>query len=507
MATRSSGRLVLALIYLVALFGGGGWLYARMQRFEGETYLREGRPERLVARPSGGGFALSAAYRNLPAEVLPWADTAGARRHFGTEGLVDAAELPGPLVLERLEILEVLPPREVLVVSAAGLRDMLPVEPGAVLPGDGPALRMVGLRPWSGLVRDPRGRPMAALRLRDAGAGDWSEVLLVAAGTWTQGGGRFALRFRWHGGEAAARHALESAGPAGASARWGVRDGKAMHWIEGLAPGSGVGLSDGSEVTLVRQAAAPPGAPQAGPALLLAHVREGKAEPHWVTLEPDPEGIYRYEDPARAAFLVEVAAWREDQCLVAAWHAGAPLGIYALAMGEAWAPDGAPLALLPVQALSAAIPVPVADPPVMALHLESDTGPLVLREGELITRGDLRLRYRRVPVPPRVRAHLRYRPVDGGDPVAFSLDAGGEQRLGDWIVSLDPTHLDPHPSAVLHARRTLGAPSRLAGAGLFVVAAFGLVLARFARWPVRAPTDAAVLPGAPPPEDDDAASG
>lgn len=479
------GRLVFALIYLALLFGGGWWLYARMQHFEGRMYLREGQAERLAARPSGQGLVLNAGYRGLPAELLPWEDPTAAARHFGADGLVDAAALPGRLQLRRLEILETLPSREVLEVSAPTLRETVPVSDGLPVPGTQPALRMAGVRPWSGLVRDPRGAAMAAIRFREAAGGVWSDALLAGSGAWSVAGDALALRFAWAADEAAARASLARSGPQSAVARWGVRDGGVVHWIEGLAEGSGIGLSDGSEVGLLRRAETSP-LPGGVPALLLAHTRKDTVEEHWVPLGGDPTLGYLYEDPARAALLVELRAWREDLVLAAAWLDGHPLPPTEVAVGTPWQVGGH--ALVVTQAMAQAIPVPVVDPPVLALALEEldaaargDAPPLLLREGAMETVGDARLRYRRLPTPPRIRAHLAYH-APGRDALDFALEAGQTRRLGDWVVALEPEHMDARPSVVLYATRTLGAPSRLFGAALFVIGATGLVWVRFARF-------------------------
>lgn len=478
MATRSTGRLILALAYLAALLGGGWWIYAQAQRFEGRMHLRTGHAERLVARPGGQGFALGAAHRAIPAELLPWEDPVAAARHFGEDGLVDAAVMPGRLQLRSLEVLETRPPREVLEIHAPTGRTTHPVAAGAPVPDTDPPLRMTCPRPWSGLVRDPRGHPMAAVGLRGTEDGAWSDPLLAAPGVWMQAADTFALRFAWARDEAAARADLARGGPGAATARWGVRDGAAIHWIEGLAPGSGIGLADGSEVVLLRAGAAPGG----GPAILLDHRRDGSATRHWVPPGGLPDTPYHYEDPARAALLVEIRAWREDRVLAAAWVDGVALEPVELDVGAPWRPDGADLALRVGQILAQAIPVPLVDPPVMALEVSGPEGGILLREGELATLGDLRLRYRRLPVPPRVRAAFAYL-TPGRAAEEFTLEAGQTRRLGDWIVAIDPDHLDPQPSVVVLARRTLGGPDRLLGAALFAIGATGMVWMRFARLP------------------------
>lgn len=469
MATRSGSRLFFGLLYLVALFGGAGWLYGRLQHFEGELCLYEGQAEVLAARPAGGAFSLSAAHRGLPAELLPWRNPDVARRYFGVDGRFDAAPLPGALKLSRVEVIHQPPPREVLHVEGRGDRQEFAVRDGAQVALDDATLTITGVRPWTGLVRDPRGGPMAALSLKPADA-DWSEPLLLQQGRWSLSGTTLAVRFD-RGGDAAPAWPVPMQPETGA--RWGVRDGKAVQWAEGLVAGSGFTLQDGSEVQFVRF-------DPARAAILLAHRRAAEPEPVWVPANENPAGAnYFFEAPGLCKTVVRLWGRGEGAALAGIWQAGASAWQQQeLALHTPWAPDGVPYQLRLDQAMDRAVPVPRTDPPVTALVLQTPEGPRQLREGELTPWRDARLRFRRVPQPPAIRAHLEAR-APGEAPQVFTLAAGETHRWGDWVFAVQPNPAEGRRSVVVQARRTFGGPQRIFAIGLFLIGAFGLVVVRF----------------------------
>lgn len=486
MAIRSNGRVILALIYLVALFGGAGWIYARMQRFEGELCLYVGQAEVLSARPARGSLDLAATYRGLPAEVLPWRNPDTARRFFGTGARFDAAPLPGALRLAQVEILDSPPPRDVLQIDDNGAHQEIPVVEGGACPWEGTTLTMKGLRPWTGLVRDPRGTPMAAIALKPDNA-DWSAPLLLQNGTWSLSGQTLAIRFD-RGEDSPPDHWPGDLSPE-TDARWGVRDGKAVQWSEGLHPGSGFTLRDGSEVEFVRFDAA-------RAAILLAHAHGAAPEPVWVPVnEITQQATYFFECPALCRTVIRLWGLGEGRVRAAMRESGqTDWQFQTLEAGQSWSPPQVPYRLRLDQAIDHAVPVPQTDPPVWALVLETPDGPLALREGELITWHDRRLRFRRIPVPPVIRAHLEAHEPDGGRTEAFTLTAGESYRWRDWRFAVRPNPAEGQHSVIVEAHRTWGTLSRAFGLLLFAIGAFGLVLVRFLPWSRTVAPDPSVLP-------------
>lgn len=474
MAVRSNARLLLALIYLVALFGGAGWIYARMQRFDGELCLYEGQAEVLAARQARGRMDLAATYRGLPAEVLPWRNPDTARRFFGTSELFDAAPLPGAIRLTQVEILDTPPPRDVLQMDYNGDHQEIPVVEGAACPGAGVPLTMKGLRPWTGLVRDPRGTAMAAIALKPGDA-DWSAPLLLQNGMWSLSGQTLAMRF--DRGEDTPPDTWPGDLSPETGARWGVRDGKAVQWVEGLNPGSGFTLRDGSEVEFVRF---DPDRAE----ILLAHAHGDAPKPVWVPVnEITPQATYFFECPALCHTIIRLWGMGEGRVRAAMREAAQPdWQFQTLDAGQSWSPGKSSYQLRLDQAIDHAVPVPRTDPPVYALVVETPSGPLELREGELVTWQARRLRFRRIPVPPVIRAHLEVHEPEDGRTEAFTLAAGESFRWRDWRFAIRPNPAEGQHSVIVEAHRTWGTPSRWFGITLFVTGAFGLIFVRFVPW-------------------------
>ncbi len=498
MQRSSSPRLFFALFYLGAVFALGGLVYQRLAAFSGELPLALGRTEKSVVRPSRAGQVFVGMQRRAPLDVIAFDNPAIARRLLDPDLAYDAMTLPFRLRLEEADVLREYPPRDVLRVRAAEDRREIPLHDGATITFDDQAYR-VTLRRWSGLVRHPKGQPMAAFSLRRRGE-PWTEHLFVDAENWLRVAPGIGLRLRWHTDEEAARAAHAASPESLFEGRWGVVDNGAVgrpattivHWSTSFVPGTGHVLRDGTEATLVEFKSEPP-------RITVEFAADGKQQRETLDANArDPESRLRFEWPAAWQHVVAADAWREGHALVAAYElpkaqpAAAKRFTGEIKDREAWRPDEFPYEIRLDQLMGAALPVPETEQPVFEALLESAGETLALRQGENMRHGDVMLAYRREPTPPEVRCTLRAVPIDGGDEKTFTIGPGERRRQGDWIFAIRPD-LAAADAVVLRAERTLGSPAKLLGMALFIVGAFGLVFARFGRRGGEPPADTSFL--------------
>jgi hypothetical protein len=489
MLPRGSFRLILYLAYLCALFAFAAGVYARIQRFDGMVLVVKGSAEGIAVCPARDSFSLAAGERNLPAEIIHFDNPQPFRRFLGDQEMFDAVRMPFRLQLDAIDVLEERPPREIIEVLGKHPVVSCEARAGVQIPVEGPALQVKEIRPWVGLLRNPQGRPMTALSIRKAGSESWTGPIFLDAGSWRFVEPGIALRLGWFRSEAEARKSLPQNLDALQGARWGVVDGKKFHGFQSFSPGTGVTLDDGTEVTLLKHDPEHPGEHGPAPAILVELKRTEGVENLWAPVNThEPNATIRYVDPARANTVVTANAWRDGTALLAAFQDRLAFGNRLLAEGEVWRPmienpggAGFPYEIRLDQAMAAALPILPGGDPVWEALVTAPGEEIRLREGEAVTWKDLRLRYRRMPTPPRVRQHFTVTPRSGGKPWTFDLGPGKSRRVGDWRFSQIPEHVDAAHSALLRAERTLGGKARLAGAILFIAGAFGLVLLRFRR--------------------------
>ena len=104
-----------------------------------------------------------------------------------------------------------------------------------------------------------------------------------------------------------------------------------------------------------------------------------------------------------------------------------------------------------------------------------------LREGMSEQISETRMRYRRLPQPPRVAYTLRA--LSGGEeaPRQFILAPGESRRLGLWRFSHDQEHLGAASVAVLRAKRAPGTLIQYLGLLCFMLGLGGLCILRLGR--------------------------
>jgi len=481
MASRISLRLFFSLCYLALVFLAAGYLHYRLRSFEGVILIPKGKAEHVAVRPSAGGLGSLGVQRNLPAGVIAF-DNPECIRYLGDTDLFDVTQLPFRLRLDEITLIEERAPREILDVMFPKNTVAYEARPGMRIDlGDGAEATIAAIRPWVGIIRSPHGQPMAVLSCRRPGGG-WGDPAFLNTDAWLTPDPDTAIRLRWFNGEQAAHAHAAGPAPGIETARWGVEDGPAMHWLESFTPGSGAILSDETAVTLVQyeeKHAEPAGV---HPAIEVQLERQGKGQRHWVLANRTTSGVpVHFEFPALSENVILVDAWRDGAAILAAYHQGSACGHELVEEGKTWRPAEAfPFELRLDQALAAALALPDTQGAIQEALLQTPTGELRLREGAAVQWEELRLRYRKEPVPPRVSYTLTAVPPEG-KPRAFTLNPGQTRAYGAWRFRQDTEHADAARTALLIARRTVGSRNELLGALLFVVGATGLTVLRLRR--------------------------
>ncbi len=508
MSFRVNKRLLLSLIYLGLLLRVAGTIYVRVQHFEGQLYLAQGVTEHLVVAPHDPQSGLGVSQKNVEPDILLLDNPKAARRLQATARF-DGVLMPTGLRFDRREILKDYPDKQVLVIQGpGGSREELVAPGDSIRMGAGPAhvaldgstsqkdsdtssvpevtpsghgsnqdvptgvLEIDAISPWTGLIRYTRGQPMATLTVRPLTAGD-EHLLFLQQHSWFYPGNNDAVTFVWHENEGLARKAaaMGRASFDGAG-RWGVRDGQAIQWIQGVAPGSGIVLGDGARVTLLQRS------PDKKTVVLRVE-RDGAIETQTVYVNAAGEADdFFYEDPAQADDIIVVHGWKDGAALVQRIGADDRPTIRPMEDGENWLVGGVPEIELG-QVLGAAVPYTSSEGELTALYCRHEGKQVVLREGLVRTLGDYRLEYRRVPQPPDVKVFLSVVTQDGTVKEETHLSSGQRCRVGTWVFQLAPGDGDESDSVILSALRKPGGWSFYLGVSLFVLGSVGLVGMRF----------------------------
>ncbi len=480
MRSRGRIRFFLSLFYLGGLFLAAGYVYQRLQWFEGQIVVEKGKTEHVAVRESRTEAGFSAEERNFPLELIAFDNPSAARPCFDEKSVYDAVALPFHLRLDDVVVLEERPAKEVLEVMQAGRKTEYPVASGTQFPLGKDSGILLGIQRWTGLVGHPSGQPMASVSWHRPGE-DWGEPLFLARGAWRMTAAAMALYMDWFENEALAREALPKALPGLQSARWGVVEGRNTHWFNTFSPGAGMTLTDGTEVALVRydeRHAAPEGEK---PALLLAIKKDGRVEEGWVYAnDSSRDGSIRFDYPGRCETVLIVHGWQEGMVWASAFFQGRLCATVKMSEGRPWTPpSGFPYELRLNQALRQALPAGDDTTPVHALSLQLPTGIIHLREGGTHVFQAFRLHYRKQPQAPGVRYVMSV--MESGKSHSYTLSPGGSFRHGFWRFR----HVPDNPRAVevarLTAERTLGGFPQALGAGMLMIGSLGWAVLRYIR--------------------------
>lgn len=465
----ASKRLLLACVYLGILFLAAGTVFYTLQRFSGTVLIRQAQTERTVVRLNEGPTGLGVAQRNVPPDLLLLDNPANARVLRG-DRTYDSAILPFTLRLDGAEIMEQPPPFHYLTVSGTAGEQKLPAETGAELALDGLDLTVDGVGPWSGLIRSPSSGPMAALSLGDGGTSARG-VLFLNPGQWHLPQEDLAVAYHWHENESAAREAFASDLQEGSAARWGVRDGRAIQWMENFVPGTAVRLRDGTHVALRE------GGRSSGRVTLRV---TGGGESRTVEVEANrasPESPYLFEDPAATGRILRIHAWREDRAVCRVIGPEGLAGERVLSPGGQWQlpPDGPRLHLRQIMAHAVAVPGGEID----AVYLRDEARIHAIHEGLVQTIGDYRFSYQKETPPPVARYTLSAIDPGGNVRREVALGPGDRARVGSWVLALSEENPLAPSGAAIEATRRPGGFAQGLGLVLFLGGSFGLVFARF----------------------------
>lgn len=470
--------LLWRLTYLTAILAGGFWLYAGVYAVEGTLLLAPGKPERLVVSPHAASGLGRVMHLGVPPDLLRAQQPRLYARALDRDQLYAERQLPFSVTLEQVEVLETRPPRLVLQRKRGEDTAEWRAVAGAVVPwGNSGEARLRELRPWAGLLRTLSGAPTAALSLR-RGSEPWTRGVFLFDGQWQSVAPDTGLLFRWFRTERLAREALPERLDPLFGGRWGAVDGAQVIWLASFKPGTGATLADDTEVTLLAYAENHEGG---GPAIQVSLKRRDRVESVGWYRAGDTQSPVRLELGSRFSAQVLLHAWRDGAVLAATYRQGVRGEIVALneraVLSAAQGPgfeirlDGAMRTATPSTASDTVIPP-------WEISLETPEGEVILREGEMHPLPDGgQLRFRRLPVAPRVRYALRFSSDEAGA-ATRSLMLGDSTRWGDWLFRYTGEVTDPTQWVVIEARRSLWTPGNLAGPVIFALGCYGFVLAR-----------------------------
>ncbi len=479
--------MIFGLFYLGILFLGGGWVYHRLTGFTGEIVVPQNQYECLVARPSNMGTSLSSLERNLPVELLSFDAPKAGLRYFDARKKYDTVQLPFRLRVEKVHTLESYPDRNMLTLRHRGDKKQFEAKAGTHVRLATFSATVEKVAPWTGLIRTAKGAPMACLRVAtepDA----WSEPLFLQNDAWASFLPAGSVYFKWFRTEKAARAALPETLPDIESARWGVREGQKTHWFRTFAPGTGVGLEDGGEITLLRYVPDHEAGEKTQPAIEV-EVREagGKRDTFWVTANTpaDTSNVpVLFEFPVKAETVAYIHAWRFGKAVCRLFFQGALIDSTVLETEQVWKQEEkTPVQLRLEQVMADAVSVSAKSEAIVhEAFLRTAQGALLrLREGQSLRQEDVQIGFRRVPTPPKVEYEMTALYPRTKKKKEFRIVPGRSTQVGDWSFFPMPKNPYAADTAVLIANHTFGGPAKIFGAILFVLGSVGMVILRFRR--------------------------
>lgn len=470
MQTIVTKRLLFSCIYLGALFLVAGTVFYRTQYFSGTIFLPDGNSEHLVVRPHDGSLGIGLSQRNVPADLL-MLDNPGVTRALPREGSYDAVVLPFGLRLEEAVSGEAIPPIHTLVVEGPSDIQTVTVEAGDRVSIGRATLTVGHIGPWEGLLRNASGVPMAAVVL-DSESPWTGPTHFLESGRWYTLSSAQAIYFAWHDNEPSARDAFAASLDEIDYVRWGVRDGAAMQWFEGLIPGTGLTLRDGTKVMLRAVLSG-------GQTIRLAV--DGGEGPVDVTVEAnvgDHTRAYQFESPAATGHGIMLHAWREDEVVCRVLRRDRPAEERVLSPGTDWAipPEGPTLHLAAVMDSA----VPVAGGKLDAVYLQTADHTYSIREGLVETIEGHRIHYEKVDAGGGGRYTIDALDASGARIATRSLTGNNSARVGAWVFRLTGENPAGLSGIAVTATRRPGGWTQGIGLGLFLAGSFGLVFVRFA---------------------------
>ncbi len=466
-------RLFLSLVYLGLLFSVAGYLYRQVLYFEGDLFLDTNTLAQWVVRPAGGSGALFSAQRNMPAGVILPAFENRIAARYGRDTSVDVVALGLGIRLTSVKLLEEYPPREELTIEGPGGTRTESVQPGKDITLDSVKVRMLDVRPWAGLVRSSQGGPMACLTMR-GGADTTPAPLFLRADHWQNAASSTLFCLRWFSDQPSAEKAL-SERLEDSGARWGTTEGKRTQAFSSFAPGTGVTLQDGTEVTLVERRPAENGHSSA---LVVDTRRDGSSRQWTIEANRRVDGIpLFYSCPSEAQEAIVLHAWQDGEALVASYRQGALTSKQMHKEGGSFAVSTQTISIRLDQVMSKAAAAKPEPDGAWQLMIDAGQGETGLRQGMAVSLGDYRLTYHRLLPPPRLQYTLavRGREIESAGREVI-MESGRGKRIGGWRITAPVEPANATQGLVMHTERSLGGPASLLGAFLFITGSVGWVL-------------------------------
>jgi hypothetical protein len=373
MSIRTHKRLWLSFVYLGVVLGTGAKLYMELQHFDGQLYLERGIAERLAVAPHHSGASIVLNQRNTPADLLLF-DNGRTADILEAGGTFDGAIMPWGLRYDGLETIQQFPDKHQIALQDMDGQRTIPISSGELIDTEARSYRVEEIRPWEGLLRHPRGRPLASVVLTDE-PNSQGTLRFLPSDRWNMFGGNTAIQFRWHGSESGAIVAASgNRADLEGEARWGVRDGQAIQWIQSMLPGSGIVRQDGSRVSFLHRS------PDQDSIAVEIELNGTSRNVIAIANAFHEEQQVYYEAPALARHVIVVHGWEDNRAIVQSFVSAGDSATQRLECGETWAePHGQFIRL--EQLLSSSVPV---TPPTEKIYAATirDNGTLhTLREG------------------------------------------------------------------------------------------------------------------------------
>lgn len=307
-----------------------------------------------------------------------------------------------------------------LVIEEGAEKSSHPIHPGGTIPVGNEVFRVDTVRPWVGILPDPRGRPLISISiaLED---GIWAENMILGS-NGVISIDNYQLRLELLNGKTVEEF-IEAKKNRDSRGRWGIEEGDRIHWFDNLLPGSGVELDDGTIYTLLRfreQYQSPEGPV---PAIVVRVEADGIKENRIITTRTQ-DGPVKLEFASGRQVWFVVAA--DNAIEAVALHPDSQVERESLRVGESWKLDQGPMTIRVEQYNSAGVAVNLDQTPFQEVVLVSDNRRVRVRQGEAIRVGDALLRYQRVLAPDAAEYEIAF---NASMTAALPLKYGGEVIL------------------------------------------------------------------------------
>lgn len=418
-------------------------LWGNATSFDGEMRIAVGSFESVAVRPATHPVATAPRLAAPAMETMPGADLPLNHLSSGGEWIepnryYDAVPLPFAVSITSA--------KEVQPRASSGRVDVREGEnaaaydsiEGTSIPVRSVTGKVVAVQPWSGLVAASGNPPMAALAIASR-KGETSRDVLLPGGSWVRVDDVTGVFFAWVAAEADARSLLDEGQGEAPSARWGAVDRDETSWLRTFEPGSGLVLSDGTSITLLRREGARAAEGARAPSIEVEIAGESGASRHRISVNAiDPNVPVRYEDVSLMPVAIRVVSWEKNAALVQITGYGLEPVERRLGEGEQLALEAEGLSIR----LDAALPGAIAVLPGSTTRLEAivefPERTVRLLEGRPAEFNGAHLTFTVEVEPARVVYDLALARADGTIQ-RYHLAPAESIRSGGWIIRQKPS--------------------------------------------------------------------